>query len=161
MKVERTIAFALALTVVVSAAAAETRFSKNFDLGEGTTLRVGDSADRTLTVTLLTDGQINEAYTLANAMTDDASIIQVKLCADCQNAYYIPAFDRSSTYGATTGIVVWKDSWWRLSVLPFSTAQIEDTDGDGVSEIVDYERGGGQGPKTVYNFDYGLLVKRK
>ncbi len=161
MRVERMIAFAFALIAGVSVAVAESRFAKNLDLGEGTTLRVGDSADRTLTVTLLTDGQISEAYTLANAMTDDASIIQVKLCADCQNAYYIPAFDRTSTYGATTGIVVWKDSWWRLSVLPFSTAQIEDIDGDGISEIVDYERGGGQGAKTIYSFDYGLLVKRK
>lgn len=161
MQIERTIVCALALIIGASVAVAETRFSKSLDLGEGTALSISDNADRTLTVTLLTDGRISEAYTLGNAITDEASIIQVKLCADCHNAYYIPAFDRSSTYGATTGIVVWKDSWWRLSVLPFSTAQIEDTDGDGISEIVDYERGGGQGPKTVYSFDYGLLVKRK
>lgn len=161
MCIGRTLAFAIALIAGVSLALAETRFSKELDLGEGTMLRIGDSADRALTVTLLTEGRVSEAYTLGNAITDAASIKQVKLCAECEKAYYIPAFDRSSTFGATTGILVWKDSWWRLSVLPFSTAKVEDSDGDGVSEIVDYEIGGGQERKTIYTFDYGLLVKRK
>lgn len=161
MQVGRTITFIVALIAGASIAVAEARFAKSFDLGERTTLRIGDGADRTLTVTLLTEGRVSEAYTLGNAITDAASIKQVKLCAECEKAYYIPAFDRSSTFGATTGILVWKDSWWRLSVLPFSSAKVEDSDGDGVSEIVDYEVGGGQERKTIYNFDYGLLVKRK
>lgn len=165
MRPRRAIAFIIAMSLAIIAgttsAMAEQQFVKVIDLGEGERLHISDSEDGLLTVAVTNDGNVIESYSLANAFTDEASIKRQKFCAECETSYFIPAYDRSSTYGATTGIVVWNNPWWRLSILPLSRADAEDSDGDGVSEIVDYTVVDQQERKTIYRFDNGILVKRE
>ncbi len=160
-KLSSIIAVSLLFVAGAGFALAEMAFEKVIDLGEGEQLRISDNADSVLTLTLTSDGQLSESYSLANASTDEDSITQHKFCAECEPAFFVPAYDRSSTYGATTGIVVWNNPWWRLSILPLSRADAEDSDGDGVSEIVDYTVVDQQERKTIYRFDNGFLVKRE
>ncbi len=110
----------------------------------------------------------NRAHQLAsvkNAATSQSSVKVIKFCHDCEDSYFIPAWDLGSTYGATTGIIAWQDdnySWW-LIVLPFSVADIEDFDNDGVYELVDQYAEGSAKFKPVkksYQFSKGLICPK-
>ena len=64
----------------------------------------------------------------------------IKLCRGTEPAYFIGAWDRSSTYGHTTGFVLWKFNFgggWNISKLPLGRADIEVPDAEGVSTIID------------------------
>lgn len=148
---------ALSLMTTAGMSMAQTPLKKTIDLGDDTRLSIAEGNDRSLTVSITSGGQVTESYTVGNAAVDPAEIKRQKFCQDCVPAYFIPAYDRTSTYGATTGIVVWNPAWWRLSILPLTRPMAEDKNGDGISEIVDHEVVDGQPRETVYRFDRGFL----
>ena len=152
-----TLVAALWLITATGMSMAQTPLKKTIDLGDDTRLSIVESNDRSLTVSITSGGQITESYTVGNAAVDAAEITRQKFCKDCVPAYFIPAYDRTSTYGATTGIVIWNPAWWRLSILPLTRPMVADKNGDGISEIVDHEVIDGQPKETVYRFDRGFL----
>ena len=131
------------------------------DLGDRNTLIVTtDGAAKTATVTLMNDGDLTESVTLGNVGVDETAVKAYKLCAGCSAAYFIPVYDLTSTYGATTGVIVWEGGWWTLSVLPLSVAGIGGPDKRGVYWLTDTSRLDGKVKVENYWFDDGFLKRR-
>lgn len=155
----------VALVVLLSAlqAAAAKPFVSRIQLGQSSALVIRAHDDRRLAVTLeiVREGAPQDRVTIANAMVDAAHIVRGHFCAACEDgdAIFIRVPDRSSTYGATTGVLAWQDGWgtWRLQVLPFSVADVEDVDNDGVLEIFDRYR---HAERIYYRFENGLLQRK-
>jgi hypothetical protein len=130
----------------------------SFDLGDGNTLQVAAAKDTgTLTVSILSGQSLVESVTIGNAGVDAGKIKVGKFCGKCEPAYFVPAYDLSSTYGATTGIVVWKRKWWSISILPFDLADSEGPDSNGVLRLVDIKIVSGRAIRTRYTFVDGFL----
>ena len=131
------------------------------DLGDSNTLIITtDAGAKTTTVTLMNDGDLTESVILGNAGVDDAAVKAYKLCVDCSAAYFVPVYDLTSTYGATTGIVVWEGGWWDVAVLPLSVAGIGGPDKHGVYWLTDTSRVNGKVRVENYWFDDGFLKRR-
>ena len=132
-----------------------------FDLGDGNGLTVtADAAARTVTVTLMNDSALQEAVTLGNAGVNQDDIARYKFCSTCSPAYFVPVYDLTSTYGATTGIIVWQGGWWNLTVLPLSVAGVGGPDKRGVYWLTDTATLNGKTTTDRYWFDYGFLKAR-
>ncbi|MCP3875393.1 MAG: hypothetical protein GY699_19845 [Desulfobacteraceae bacterium] len=110
---------------------------KTFQLNYSFSLKVMEQEDLSAIVEISSDEQAYHIVTIENAAIGEVK--KVKLCKSCKDSFFIALYDRSSTYGSTTGIVAWQNGWdnWYLMVLPFSVAGIEDEDNDGVFELVD------------------------
>ncbi len=108
-----------------------------FQLNHCFSLKVMEQEDLSAVVEINSDEQAYHIVTIENAGISEVK--KVKLCKSCKESYFIALYDRSSTYGSTTGIVAWQNGWdnWFLMVLPFSVAGIEDENNDGVFELVD------------------------
>jgi hypothetical protein len=131
------------------------------DLGSGNTLTVSsDAAAKTTTVTLASEGAVVESVTLGNAGVKPEDVKSYKLCAGCSAAYFVPLHDLTSTYGATTGVVVWEGGWWNLTVLPLSVAGVAGPDKRGVYWLTDTGELGGKVRVDRYWFVDGFLKPR-
>ncbi len=131
------------------------------DLGDRSTLTVSaDDAARTVTVMLANDGALQESVTLGNAEVKPDAVKTYKFCSTCTPAYFVPVSDRTSTYGATTGIVIWHGGWWTLAVLPLSVAGVAGPDKHGVYWLTDTTELNGRVTVDRYWFDDGLLKPR-
>ena len=134
---------------------------KTFRLNSRLLLKVMEQEDLSAVAEITYDGRAYHIATIENAAISE--VRKVRLCSDCKENYFISLYDRSSTYGATTGIVAWQNEWgnWRLQVLPFSVAGIEDENKDGVFELVDFHSGKTENKfcpaKIKYKFRNGLV----
>ena len=128
----------------------------NYPLGDGTTLHVGESSKTgSVTAVILSGEDVQEAVTIGNASLGD--VVKGKFCVDCPPAYFIPAHDRTSTYGATTGIVVYPTGpWWEISILPLPVAGISSPDAAGISWL--NSTNPADGTITRYSFQDGFLA---
>ncbi len=134
-----------------------------FDLGDGaSTLAVkADAKARTVTVTLLNDSDLQQSITIGNAGVKMNEVVVRKLCATCTPAYFIPAYDLTSNYGAITGIVAWTGGgWWNLSILPLSIAKVAGPDAHGVYWLDDTSSMNGKVVSSRYSFEDGFLKAR-
>ena len=131
------------------------------DLGDRSTLTVSsDEATRSVTVTLANDAELQESVTLGNADVKPDQIKTYKFCSSCSPAYFVPVFDRTSTYGATTGIIVWQGGWWSLTVLPLSVAGVAGPDKHGAYWLTDTSKLNGHTRVDRYLFVDGFLKAR-
>lgn len=145
----------IALTAAPGRADAE---AMTIQLNERHTATIATDEDAgTLTATIFSGGELSTSVTLGNASFHPHSVKQVVLCRGCDPSYFIPAWDRSSTYGATTGLVLWGRGWWTISILPLSVAGIEDPDGDGVTMLRDFFRNYDNEP-VRFTFKRGRLI---
>ncbi len=118
-----------------------------------------------LSISISENGKTHQLISVDKAIMSQSSVKAIKLCHDFEEVYFIPASDQSSTYGATTGIIAWQDdnfSWW-LTVLPFSVADVEDSDNDGIYELVDRYAEGSEKFKPVkksYQFKKGIICPK-
>lgn len=103
-----------------------------------------------------------------NACFSPEHVPLIKLCEECQAAYFVPVWDAYSfvpvwdaysTCGAETGEIVWPsgEHWWSMSVLPFDRPAVEDPDGDGVFDLIDRPPNSEQVGCT---FERGLIARR-
>ena len=124
------------LFIAVSAYSMEPA-EKTFQLSYSCQLKVMEQLDLSTVVEINVDEQAYHIVTIENAAISE--IKKTRLCETCKESYFISLYDRSSTYGSTTGIVAWQNGWdnWYLRVLPFILALIEDENNDGVFELVD------------------------
>lgn len=115
-------------------------------------LKVVEQPDLSTVVSITSDERTYHMATVENAAV--SQVKKVRFCRSCPESCFIALYDRSSTYGATTGIIAWqgREGGWYLQVLPFSIAGIEDKDNDGVFELVDR-----YSEKMKYKFRYGLV----
>ena len=120
-----------------------------------------DEVAGTLTAVVSYGGDLVQSVTIGNASYNPDEIAAVVLCEGCDQSYYIGAWDRSSTYGATTGLVVWSDGgWWRISILPLSVAGIDGPGPQGVftlTESIGTTRGE---PVRRFSFRNGFLIEQ-
>lgn len=132
-------AVASALLFGTSPADAQVLSAMRFDLGSDYAVEATYDAEQlSVTVSLRWADQLALAVTLGNANVAHEGTKLVRLCKGCERVLFIPAYDLSSTYGATTGILAWSsgDSW-SLSILPMVRPNVVDEDRDGIFELVD------------------------
>ncbi|MCP4382822.1 MAG: hypothetical protein GY798_15615 [Hyphomicrobiales bacterium] len=147
---------ALALVLLAWPVAAK---EMSIQLGGDEAARIAtDEAAVTLTVTLTYNDRMTTALTIANASFTPQDVKPVILCRQCEPTYFIAAWDRSSTYGATTGLVLWKRGWWNIAVLPMSVAGIEGPDKNGVSVLIESSDRGTDGGPARFGFRDGRLI---
>ena len=121
-------------------------------------LKIYESSNGTLTLELYYDEDtLQKAMTIGNAATKDEMIQKVNLDGEGENEYFITAYDRSSTYGAQTNIIIWERRlWWNMTCAPFERGFAEDRNKDGIYEIIEYYP-----EEKVYNFCNGLFIEQK
>lgn len=152
----------IGLTFALRAGASES-FVTSIKLNSLSDLEVREHDDRRLRVTIkiIREEALQDLVTIENAMVGAEHIVRGNFCTQCENgnAIFIRVPDRSSTYGATTGVIAWEDGWgtWRMQVLPFSVAAVEDVDNDGVLEIFDQYK---YAERIYYRFENGLLQRK-
>ncbi|HAA21814.1 MAG TPA: hypothetical protein DCR93_36460 [Cytophagales bacterium] len=135
---------------------AQERFSKEIQLDEFTYLTIEQPKDRIVEVTLSSDFRMLSQHTIGNAMIRDEWIQRVELdTANEDQEIVITIPDASSTYGALNGIVIYKYSWWNFFIIPSDLFEIEDTDDDGIHEIVLSRR-----EQKSYTLQSGILVEK-
>jgi hypothetical protein len=148
------------LSLGCSAAAADGPTSATYDLDEDYSIETSfDANANAVTIALYYDDDFYRSVTLGNADIAYEDVAFATLCADCEELLFIPAYDRSSNYGATTGIIAWQDNgYWELTILPLVRPYLDDEDGDGISVLTDSLP---TKPPTdeQYDFHEGLLSR--
>ena len=71
-----------------------------------------------------------------NAQISDDDIRKAKLCASCEESVFVNPWDSTSTFGATTGFIIWRQDGWRITTLEWLRVGLDDLEQDGVFEIV-------------------------
>ncbi|SDG19031.1 hypothetical protein [Pelagibacterium luteolum] len=152
----RTLAIALCLGLAASSAVAQETTIELNDGGDTLSI-VQDDNQRNVTVAL--GGNFSDLLkvTVANAAVDPSAVYVGPLCGGCDPVAFVPAYDRSSTYGAVTGVLAWSyadGALWRMTVLPLEVPALSDVDGDGFPELVETFNG----DVVPYSFDGGFLT---
>lgn len=108
-------------------------------------------------VELVYGDEIVQSYTVSNGMAETDLIQAVHLdTSSADKEYLIRIPDRSSTYGAETGVIVYHLGWWAFLLIPDDQFRVEDIDGDGVAEII-CERI----QKQTFRFVHGVLYETR
>jgi hypothetical protein len=131
-------------------------YSKTIPLSDNCVLKINESPNQSLTIGLYQYGNLTKSISIGNANTKDELIVPTRFDSKGGKYYFITAYDRSSTYGAQTNIVLWENgATWEMISAPFIRGFLEDRDKDGVFEIVE------RYPKDrVFAFDNGLFVEK-
>jgi hypothetical protein len=80
--------------------------------------------------------RVVQSYEIGNALVEKVSINAVHLDpGHAQTEYLVRIPDRSSTFGAEKGIIVYRLQWWEFLLVPDDRFQVEDIDGDGFAEL--------------------------
>ncbi len=134
----------------------ESQFHTTLTLTNDFQLNIKETEDYSLTLTLSQANKIKETLTMENANTKMKLIQKEKLCGTCEYIYFITAYDRSSTYGSQTNIIVWQSNQsWKMLKTPLEQGFLE-KDSNGKYEIVEYYP-----KKKTYSFQEGKLIEVK
>ncbi len=80
--------------------------------------------------------RVVQSYEIANALMEKVSINAVHLDSGrAETEYLVRIPDRSSTFGAEKGIIVYRLQWWEFLLVPDDRFRLEDVDGDGIAEL--------------------------
>jgi hypothetical protein len=138
----------------VSLAENQRLFSKDILLGDGCTLKVRETKSEAVSIKLFCADRLVKKSEIPWAGIREDNIQKVTLRGNIQ-VYFITAWDRSSTYGAQTNIVVWKaQDKWSFVEAPFERGFVVDKDKKGVFDLIDYYQ-----TEKVYRFDNGRFIE--
>ena len=148
----------ISLMLVSAPVLGQDRLDVRLEGDVGYTLAIAQNDEKGETEISLGQYGVNvQTLTIGNAAFQKDAIQTVRFCAGCDPVVFIPAYDRSSTYGAETAVLVWSQGGaWSMSILPFQRTAVRDDDGDGVFVLQDEwpeDRGG----IRRYEFSYGML----
>ncbi len=119
---------------------------------------IQENKNHSLILTLSQGNKIQERLIIENANTKLKYIQKEKLCKECKGIYFITAYDRSSTYGAQTSIILWQlNQTWKVFKAPFTRASLEKTINDEYKIIEHWP----YPKKTIYHFEQGKLIEIK
>lgn len=108
-------------------------------------------------VELLYNDTLIKKYTLGNVLYNSVSVREVDIDnSNRHKEYLITMPNKSSTYGAETGLIVHWLGWWRFLVIPDDRFIVKDLDNDGISEI-HCERL----QQKVYAMEKGILIGKR
>lgn len=132
-------------------------YSKVIELSNDYSLKINESKDNTLVFELFYKKSVKKTAVVKNASTKDDLIKKVVLSSKDNIDYFITAYDKTSTFGAQTNVIVWKvGAKWSMVVAPFTRGFVEDRDKDGIYEIVDYYPA-----EKIYSFKNGAFILKK
>jgi len=76
-------------------------------------------------------------HTIRNALVEGVSVEAVQCDpSNDDTEYLIRIPDRSSTFGAVTGIIAYRLQWWEFLIIPDDRFRVQDIDTDGVAELM-------------------------
>jgi len=97
-------------------------------------------------------GNIDFCYT-----NNDAIIIDSAIFDETGESYVLPLYVKGSTYGAVEYYVIYREycesPFWYVYKIPFSNMVINDTNGDGFSELITYR----DSDSSIFSFKKGCL----
>lgn len=96
--------------------------------------------------------KILERHTFYNSGIIDDGYEKIKF-DEKSNSYLITIWNDTSNYGARIGVIIYKNRWWNLFILPFDKFDITDTNNDGIMEIKHND--------NIYSFNNGILVPQQ
>jgi hypothetical protein len=128
----------IAMLFMAVAAHSNELAEETFQLNSSDSLKVIEQENLSTSVEINVYKQVYKLVTIENAAI--SKVQKIKLCEGCKESYFISLYDRSSTYGSTTGIVAWQNRSgnWSLMTLPFRVAGVVDDNKDGVFKLVDW-----------------------
>ncbi len=128
-------------------------YSKIMRLTNSYVLKIEESTYGILTFDLFQNSILIKSIPIENSTMNDEMIELTHFDSKGGKYYFITAYDRSSTYGATSNIVVWESgSHWDMILTPCVYGRIEDRDNDGVFEIIDEFSS-----ERIYKFENGVF----
>ena len=135
-------------------------YSKKIKLSTDYILTVHENQDGSITLDL-SQYYLIKSIKIGNAAIKNELIKKVNLDRDNKDEYFITVYDRSSTYGAQTNIILWDEgAGWDMLCAPFKRGFIEDENKDGIYEIVDKsEVVDGYPVKKIYHFHKGFFIQ--
>jgi len=136
---------------------------QTIDLGDNTVLQIAvNDGSGASTLSLYQGKSLIQAVTIGNAVVDPAAVVAREFCSGCPLAYFVPARDRTSTYGAVTGVMAYKlGAWWSFSILPLAVAGVAGPDSTGVFWLTDTTKTDRKTAVRNYAFGSdGILRKR-
>lgn len=87
-------------------------------------------------------------------------IRECEIISNKKKEYVLESYVNGSTYGAGNIFIIWNDGIdWQIDKTPFQRAFLEDRDGDGVLEIVEYFNSKTE-DGDVYEFANGCFMKK-
>lgn len=134
----------------------ERLFSKDIVLDNDCVLKVRETIAEAVSIKLFCTGRLVQRAGIPSADIRDENIQKVIFTGNVQ-AYFLTAWDRYSTYGAQTNVIIWKcANKWALVEAPFTRGFAEDRDKDGVFELIDYYP-----TERMFRFDNGRFIEIK
>jgi len=131
-------------------------YSKTIEVSNNYSLKINESKDNTLVFELFFKKSLKKTAVVKNASTKDDLIKKVVLSKENID-YFITAYDKTSTFGAQTNVIVWRSGLkWSMVVAPFTRGFVEDRDKDGIYELVDYYPA-----EKIYSFRNGVFILKK
>lgn len=117
-------------------------YKKTITLSNDYFLKIVESIEKeTVTVHLIHNEKVVKSIVVDNASLDDDNVQRVNLDGSGELDYFLTAYDRSSTYGGQTNIIVWNSGRiWDMCEGPFQRGFAEDRNHDGITEVVEYYR---------------------
>ena len=107
--------------------------------------------DSIMSIKLDCEGQLHSKICIGNAFHKE-DFIPINLHKKEGSEYLLLIHDRSSTYGARTGIVIsQKGSSWQMTILPFNYFSVSDDHGH--TEFHRHTK-----PPSSFHFDNGMLI---
>lgn len=97
------------------------------------------------------ENRLVEQYVVGNAVASDENIKSLELdSSNNTSEIVISVHDKTSNYGARTGIIIYKKSWWHLMKIPDEKYHLHYDDKNNIYEI---EING-----DLYNFSQGIFI---
>lgn len=137
-------------------APAELGYQEEISLDSDNKLTITKDTEYTSTVAIPSGEKagVNHSLSIFNASFLTNNVRKITIDKNSQSpAHLIELFDMSSTYGAVTGVIVYKDKKWEIAVIPDDKFELKDVDGDGVYEIIGKDN-------KIFQFEAGEFIKK-
>ncbi len=142
----------LTLSISLNAISQEVEMRKNIELDSYYNLSLEVSADYNVSITIYfgDENTLVEKYIIGNAVLRENNIQSIEIDQSNETLeVLLIASDRTSNYGARTGVLIYEDAGWRLVKIPSGIFSVTINNNIGQIEI----------EGNTYKYEKGMMVK--
>lgn len=136
---------------------ADVGYRDEITLDDGYSLVISKDTEETASVSILSQDKsyLYSSFTVGNAGFVTKSVQKLILDKKSKKpAYLVELYDKSSTYGAMTSVIVYENPWWEIAIIPDDQAYVKDLDGDGAYEIITRDN-------KILQFEAGMFKEKR